>query len=69
MATKSGALDALRSNVGIIYTKQGRIAMAITCDEMPDVDWTSDNAGLLMLSRLSLILIEGLAKPAADERR
>lgn len=69
MATKLGALDALRSNVGIIYTKRGRIAMAITCDEMPQVDWTSDNAGLLMLSRLSLILTEGLGKPAADEHR
>ena len=69
MATKLGALDALRSNVGIIYTKRGRIAMAITCDEMPVIDWTSDNAGLLMLSRLSLILMDGLASPAADERR
>jgi beta-lactamase class A len=68
MATKLGALDALRSNVGIIYTKQGRIAMAITCDEMPVIDWTSDNAGLLMLSRLSLILMDGLAKPPADGR-
>ncbi|MFL6215555.1 MAG: serine hydrolase [Blastocatellia bacterium] len=62
MATKLGALDALRSNVGIIYTRRGRIAMAITCDEMPEVDWTSDNAGLLMLSRLSLILMDGLGK-------
>jgi len=62
MATKSGALDQLRSNVGIIYTKRGRIAMAITCDEMPQIDWTDDNAGLLMLSRLSSILIDGLGK-------
>src|SRR5437763_1556317 len=69
MATKSGALDQLRSNVGIIYTKRGRIAMAITCDEMPEVDWTEDNAGLLMLSRLSLILIDGLGQPPADEHR
>lgn len=69
MATKSGALDQLRSNVGILYTKRGRIAMAITCDDMPEVDWTSDNAGLLMLSRLSLILIDGLGKPPADEHR
>jgi beta-lactamase class A len=61
MATKAGALDQLRSNVGIIYTKSGRIAMAITCDDMPEVDWTDDNPGYLMLSRLSLILIEGLA--------
>lgn len=63
MATKSGALDQLRSNVGILYTKRGRIIMAITCDEMPEVDWTDDNAGLLMLSRLSLILMDGLGKP------
>jgi beta-lactamase class A len=62
MATKSGALDALRSNVGIIYSKRGRIAMAITCDNMPEVDWTSDNAGYYMLSRLSQLLIDGVGK-------
>ncbi|MGH9874372.1 MAG: serine hydrolase, partial [Pyrinomonadaceae bacterium] len=30
-ATKSGALDALRSNIGIIYHPRGRIAIAVTC--------------------------------------
>lgn len=62
MATKSGALDALRSNIGIIYSKRGRIAMAITCDNMPDIDWTADNAGYYMLSRLSQLLIDGVGK-------
>jgi len=61
MATKPGALDRLRSEVGIIYTKRGRIAVAITCDDMPKPEWTVDNPGYLLLSRLSLILIEGLA--------
>ncbi len=61
-ATKSGALDALRSNVGIIYHPRGRIAMAVTCSEMQDVNWTVDNPALLLMSRLSEILIEGLAK-------
>lgn len=61
-ATKSGALDALRSNVGIIYHPRGRIAMAVTCNEMPDVNWTVDNPALLLMSRLSEILIEGLGK-------
>ncbi|HKQ05116.1 MAG TPA: serine hydrolase [Blastocatellia bacterium] len=69
MATKSGALDQLRSNVGIIYSKRGRIAMAITCDDMPEADWTEDNAGLLMLSRLSLILMDGLGQSPANEHR
>lgn len=62
IASKPGALDALRSDVGIIYTKRGRIAMAITCDDMPETIWTDDNPGYLMLSRLSEILIEGLGK-------
>lgn len=61
-ATKSGALDALRSNIGIIYHPRGRIALAITCNEMPQVEWTVDNPALLLMSRLSEIVIEGLGK-------
>ena len=62
MATKAGALDRLRSDVGIIYSKRGRIVMAITCDDMPEIIWTEENPGYLMLSRLSQILIDGLGK-------
>jgi beta-lactamase class A len=60
MASKYGALDALRSCVAILYTKQGRIAIAITVDDMPEVMWSVDNPGYLLMSRLSQILIEGL---------
>jgi len=59
MASKYGALDALRSCVAILYTKQGRIAMAITIDEMP-ANWSVDNPGYLLISSLSLILIQKL---------
>lgn len=62
MATKYGALDRLRSAIGIIYSKKGRIAMAITCDDMPDVNWTVENAGYLLMSRLSLMMIDGLGR-------
>lgn len=61
-ATKSGALDALRSNVGILYHPRGRIVMSITCYDIPDMNWTVDNPGLLMMSRLSEILTEALVK-------
>lgn len=61
-ATKSGALDALRSNVGIIYHPRGRIALAVTCDDMPEPDWTPDNPALLLMSRLSELIIDGLGK-------
>ncbi len=61
-ASKSGALDRLRSDVGIIYTRRGRIAMAITVDDMREVGYTEENPGLLLLWRLSQILQDGLAK-------
>ncbi len=61
-ATKSGALDALRSNLGIIYHPRGRIALAITCSEIPEVNWTVDNPALLLMSRLSEIVVDGLGK-------
>jgi len=63
IASKSGALDHLRSDVGIVYSKPGPIAMAITVEDIPEVNWTSDNPGLLIIARLSEILTDGLASP------
>lgn len=62
MASKYGALDKLRSAVGILYTKNGRIAMAISCDDMPETMWSVDNPAYLLMSKLSAALAEGLAK-------
>jgi beta-lactamase class A len=62
MASKYGALDHLRSAVGIIYTPQGRVAMAISCDDMPDVIWSVDNPAYLLMSDLSVLLVNGLTR-------
>ena len=62
MATKYGALDHLRSAVGIIYSKKGRVAMAISCDEIPEVNWSVDNPAYLLMSELSVILMETLTR-------
>src|SRR6185369_14619621 len=53
MASKYGALDRLRSSIGILYTKKGKIAMAISCDDMPETIWSVDNPAYLLISRLS----------------
>ena len=63
MASKYGALDRLRSCVAIVYSKRGRIAIAITVDDMPEVIWSVDNPGYLLMNRLSLILLESLKSP------
>jgi hypothetical protein len=62
VASKSGALDRLRSDVGIVYTRRGRIVMAITVDDMPIVHYSMDNAGNQLIWRLSQILQDGLGK-------
>lgn len=62
VASKSGTLDALRSDVGIVYSKAGgRIAMAITVDGLPHVDYSADNVGNLLISELAGLLVRGLA--------
>jgi beta-lactamase class A len=62
MASKYGALDRLRSAVGIIYSKKGKIAMAISCDDMPETMWSVDNPAYLLMSQLSEVLVNGLGK-------
>ncbi len=62
VASKSGALDRLRADVGIVYTRRGRIAMAITTDDMPYTGYHQENPGLAMIWKLSQILQEGLER-------
>jgi len=68
VANKTGALDALRSDVGIVYSKAGRIAMAITVDGMGEPDWGPDNAGSLLIADLAKSLVQGLAARPGNGR-
>jgi beta-lactamase class A len=62
IANKTGALDALRSEVALVYASGGRIAMAITVDGMPKIDYTPDNVGSMLIADLARILVDGLAR-------
>ena len=62
IANKTGVLDALRSEVALVYSKGGRIAMAITVDGMPKIDYTPDNVGSILIADLARILVDGLAR-------
>lgn len=62
VASKSGALDALRNDVGIVYSPGGRIAMAITVDGMAKPDWSPDNPGDVFIADLAKVLVEGMAR-------
>lgn len=62
VASKSGALDALRSDAGIVFTPKGAVAIAMTVDGMK-MDYSPDNAGNKLISEVSNILVEELIKP------
>ena len=60
VASKSGSLDALRSDVGIVYRATGKIAIAITVDGMKEIDYTVDNIGNKMIAELAQLLLDEL---------
>ncbi len=62
IADKTGALDALRSDVGIVYSAKGRVAIAITCDEIPEIDYGPNNAGALFIAEAAKILVAQLTQ-------
>lgn len=63
IAGKGGALDRLRSDMGIVYSPNGPIAISMTCDELPRTIWSDDNPAYLLMSALSELLIVGLGQP------
>ncbi len=60
VASKSGSLDALRSDVALVTTPKGKLAIAITVDGLKTIDYSEDNPGLLLIARLTPLLIQGL---------
>jgi len=60
VASKSGALDALRSDVGLVVRNNEKYVLAITVDAMPKTDYSPDNAGNVLISDLTALLLERL---------
>jgi beta-lactamase class A len=55
---KTGALNAVRNDVGIAETPAGPIVLAGFAYDSPDRQWTADNAALLVLARLGRAVLD-----------
>jgi hypothetical protein len=66
VASKSGALDRLRSDAGIVNSAGGRIAIALTVDDMKRTDYSAENAGNRALAAIADVLVPGLSGPVYD---
>jgi beta-lactamase class A len=62
VANKTGALDHLRSDVAIVYGKSGPIAIAITVEDIPAIDYGEDNPGLHLIADLAKLIVDHLDK-------
>lgn len=62
VASKSGGLDALRSDVALVTTPKGRIAMAITVDGLKKIDYSADNEGQILIADLARLIVEQLSR-------
>jgi beta-lactamase class A len=64
VAHKTGALDELRNDVGIVDTPRGKLAMAGFAYDSPDKSWTADNAATLVLAKLAEAVVADTMRTA-----
>jgi beta-lactamase class A len=71
IADKIGALDDVRNDVALVYTKRGPLVISIFTYNNADKSWTPDNQAEMLIGRLALTIVdtwspEGLAAKVAD---
>ena len=71
IADKIGALDEVRNDVALIYTKKGPVVISIFTYDNADKSWTPENSAEMMMGRMAKLIVntwspEGL-KPKVDD--
>lgn len=57
VANKTGALDAVRNDVGVVYTRSGPIVIAAFTYENKDHSWTPDNEGEVLMAKMAAEIV------------
>ena len=58
IANKTGALDAVRNDVGVVFTKHGPIIISEFTWDNKDQSWTPDNEGEVVMARLAQEIVD-----------
>jgi beta-lactamase class A len=61
IASKSGALDAVRNDVGVVFTAHGPILISAFTYDNQDHSWTPDNAGELLIAKMAREIVDAWA--------
>lgn len=58
VANKTGALDAVRNDVGIVYAHNGPIIISAFTYQNKDTQWTPENAGQMLIAKLAKTIVD-----------
>ncbi len=61
IANKTGSLNHVRNDVGIVYTKDGPIVISAFTYDNADTSWTPENEGELLIARMARTIVHGWA--------
>ena len=61
IGNKTGALDAVRNDVGVVFTKKGPIVISEFTYDNQDQSWTPDNQAEVLMARLAKQIIDAWA--------
>jgi beta-lactamase class A len=61
VANKTGSLDHVRNDVGIVFTKDGPVVISAFTYENVDTTWTPENEGELLIARMAKTIVSGWA--------
>jgi beta-lactamase class A len=59
IANKTGSLNRVRNDVGIVYTKDGPIVISVFTYDNEDQSWTPENEAELLIARMAKTIVEG----------
>jgi beta-lactamase class A len=65
IAFKTGSVNAARTAAGIIYAKNGPIALCVLTDENEDQSWVPDNAGDRLCAEIARVVHAHFQQPGA----
>lgn len=63
IANKTGALDATRNDVGVVFTKHGPILISEFTYDNQDQSWTPDNEAEVLMARLAKEIVDAWSAP------
>jgi beta-lactamase class A len=69
VANKTGSLDHVRNDVGIVFTKDGPIVISTFTYDNADTSWTPENEGELLIARFAKTIVSGWAPHGLGEMK